>query len=82
MMGIQNARAGYRELIIGKFLAKSGQQEEKALKAMERALIRHYLSLGNQLLNIQGTRINRDSVKSSRLELKRFIPEELFFEKD
>ncbi len=81
MQGVKNAAGGKRELVFGEFVAKSGQQKEKSLLAMERTLIRHYLSKGNQLLNIKGTRIVKNSVSSERPALKHFIPRMIYYEK-
>ncbi len=80
MQGIKNSATGARRLIFGEFIAKPGQQEERSLLAMERTLIRHYLSLGEQLLNIKGTRMVKNSVTSDRPELKSFIPHVIYFE--
>ena len=81
MQGVKNADTGRRNLVFGEFIAKSGQQEEKSLLALERTLIRYYLSLGHRLLNIKGTRIVKSVVSSERPALKHFIPRAIYYEK-
>lgn len=81
MQGVKNSATGKRQLFFGEFKAKPGQSEKTSLLAAERTLIRHYLSLGDQLLNIQGTRLVKDSVSSERPALKKFLPRVIYFEK-
>ena len=80
MRGIEHAATGKRLLAFAVFISKRGQQQTKALKRMEIAYIRHYLSEGHQLLNKQGTKIVKDSIASERSALKKFIPKDLYFE--
>ncbi|OQW98360.1 MAG: hypothetical protein BWK74_04680 [Desulfobacteraceae bacterium A6] len=80
MQGIKNADAGKRRLLFGEFVPKKGQQQ-KNLLTIERTLIRHYLSIGDQLLNIKGTGLVKNSVSSERPVLKKFIPRVIYFEK-
>ena len=67
MKGIENALTGSRYLICANFQRKSGQQLT-CLPIIERALIRYYLSTkeGDELLNIQGSRIKKHSLTSER----------------
>jgi hypothetical protein len=81
MKGIENAARGSRKLAFAEFIAKKGQQQTRALKAMENALIRYYLALGNRLLNIHGARIVKHSLSSERSVLRKFIPITIYFEK-
>jgi predicted GIY-YIG superfamily endonuclease len=80
MRGIEKASTGKRLLVFAEFVPKTGQQQNRALRLLETAFIRHYLSYGHQLLNVQGTKIAKDSIASERSDLKKFIPKELYFE--
>jgi hypothetical protein len=80
MKGIENAATGSRFLAFAEFISKPGQQQAKALKLLETAYIRYFLSNGDQLLNKQGTRISKSRVVSERSHLRKFIPKTLFFE--
>lgn len=81
MTGIMNSPNGSRTLVFGEFIAKPGQQLDKSLLRIEHALMRHYLAIGDQLLNVKGARIVKDSLTSERPELKSFIPSTIYFEK-
>jgi hypothetical protein len=80
MKGIENASTGKRLLTFAEFIPKQGQQQTKALRRMETAYIRHYLSRGHQLINKQGTKIAKDSIASERSDLRKLIPKYLYFE--
>ena len=80
MKGIENAANGKRLVAYEEFVPRSGQQQKKALRRMETAFIRHYVSYGHQLLNKQGTKVVKDSIASERSALRKFIPKELYFE--
>jgi hypothetical protein len=85
MTGIQHATRGSRQLVFGAFNAKNGQAKtsqklEQSLLRMEHALIRHYLSLGDQLLNVRGARVVKHSLTSDRSSVRKFIPRVLYFE--
>jgi hypothetical protein len=47
MKGIEKAATGKRLLAFAEFVPKQGQQQTKALRRMETAYIRHYLSDGH-----------------------------------
>jgi len=81
MIGLLNAQTGLRKLIYAQFLPRPGQQQATSLKAIEHALIRHYLEDGHPLLNVQGTSIVKDSLCSERTILKRFIPKTIYFKR-
>jgi len=51
MKGIQKEAIGSRAVVFGVFVPKPGQQVEKCISLIERALIRHFLSDGHNLLN-------------------------------
>lgn len=80
MMGIKNATNGTRRLLVAEFLPRPGQRTETCLAVIEQTLIRHYLSLGHDLLNVQGTRIVHHVVKSERDAFKDFIPRRIYGE--
>lgn len=81
MQHLHNARGGTRVIIVGKIITKPGQQLSKTLITTERALIRHFLSTGDDLVNKQGTRLRRHEVHSSGKHPKRFIPRVMYLEK-
>ena len=81
MQGIKKSATGKRHLFFAEFKARQGQQENRSLLTIKRTLIRYYLARGDQLLNIQGTRLVKDSVTSERPTFKKFLPQVIFFEK-
>ena len=56
MMGIKNARAGRRILLVARLYLKRGQQMSKVLDIVESALIKNALAQRHDLLNQQGTK--------------------------
>jgi hypothetical protein len=64
MMHLQKAKSGKRVLLIGRFIPKPGQQEDKCLRLLERALLRYFLSEGHDLVNIKGARLSRHEITS------------------
>ena len=64
MVGIQNAQAGRRILLIARLYLKPGQQMSKVLDIVESALIKHALAQGHDLLNQQGTKTRVHRIKS------------------
>jgi len=81
MQHLRNAKAGKRIVVTGKVITKPGQQLEKCLRLIERALVRYFLSEGHDLVNKQGTRIRRHEVVSSGKQPKRFIPGLMYLER-
>jgi hypothetical protein len=81
MQHLRNARGGTRIIIPGKIITKPGQQLEKTLLTTERALIRHFLSTGDDLVNKQGTRLRRHEVHSSGKHPKKLIPRVMYLER-
>lgn len=81
MQHVLNARNGKRVLLIGKLKTKRGQRLDKCLRLSERAMIRHFLSEGHDLVNKQGVRLRRHNVQSSGKYPKRFFPETIYLEK-
>lgn len=73
MVQIQNSGPDERVVVIGEFTSKSGQNTETAIKLIEKALIRHALSIGYQLLSKSGTKIPVHEITfSGNLDTKRF----------
>lgn len=64
MKRLENAQNGTRVVVIGEFIAAPGQQAEKCIGIIERALIRHFMSEGHDLVNVQGTALKQHSVNS------------------
>jgi hypothetical protein len=81
MQHLRNARNGKRIVLAGTFQPKPGQRLSKALPLVERALIRHFLSEGHNLVNVQGTQLRKHELNSTGKYPKRFFPSAIFLEK-
>lgn len=81
MRHLRTAKAGKKVLLIGEYITKPGQRIEKCLALTERALIRHFLSDGHDLVNKQGTRIRRHELESTGRHPKRFFPTLMYLER-
>lgn len=81
MQHLRNAKAGKRIALAGRILTKPGQQLDRCLPLIERALIRYFLSEGDDLVNKQGTRLRRHELSPSGKHPKRFIPSLMYVEK-
>jgi len=79
MLHLKNAKIGKRVVLIARFLPKPGQQEEKCLKLLERALIRYFLSEGHDLVNKQGARLRRHEITSKKP--RRIVPGLMFVDR-
>ncbi|QDU66748.1 GIY-YIG nuclease family protein [Engelhardtia mirabilis] len=77
---LADARTGKRVLLLGLLQSRPGQQLDRCLTVAERALMRHFLSEGHDLVNIQGTKIRRHVVESTGHAPKRFLPQEVQLE--
>jgi hypothetical protein len=64
MMGIKNAHAGRRILLIARLYLRRGQQMRKVLDIVESALIKNALAQGHDLLNQQGTKTKVHVIRS------------------
>ncbi|MFZ0739920.1 MAG: hypothetical protein WBL70_18640 [Candidatus Acidiferrales bacterium] len=64
MMGVKNAHAGRRILLVARLRLKRGQRMNKVLDVVESALIKHSLAQGHDLLNQQGTKTSVHIIKS------------------
>ena len=78
MVHILNSLNGSRILLCGKFKPKPGQTRDTCLPILERALIRHFLSEGHDLVNKHGTLLKQHEIKSNGTK---HIPSEMFAEK-
>ncbi len=81
MQHLKNAKAGKRIILAGRINTKPGQQLDRCLPLIERALIRYFLSEGHDLVNKQGTRLRRHELSSSGKYPKRFFPSLMYVEK-
>ncbi len=81
MQHLQHAKSGKRVVLPGRLVTKPGQRLEKSMLIVERALIRHFLSDGHDLVNKQGTRLRRHEVTSDGKHPKRLIPPQIFVER-
>lgn len=79
MLHLQKAKNGKRILLFGRFVAKPGQQEEKCLRLLERAMLRHFLSEGHDLVNKQGARLSRHEITSKNT--RKLFPHLMFVDK-
>jgi hypothetical protein len=64
MMKIKRAQAGRRILLVASLKLHPGQREEKVLEIVEKALIKHALAGGFELLNKQGVKTRVHVIKS------------------
>jgi hypothetical protein len=64
MMGLKQAQAGPRILLVARLTLHPGQQKKKVLDIVESALIKHALAEGHDLLNQQGTRTRVHAIRS------------------
>jgi hypothetical protein len=81
MHHIRDARSGKRILLAGVFAPLPGQQTERCLPLIERALIRYFLSEGHDLVNISGTHLRQHEIESAGRYPKRYFSRSIFVEK-
>lgn len=80
MQHLDSAKTGGRVVLPGAFLPRRGQQIDRCLPIIERALIRYFLLEGHDLVNIHGTRLRQHQVESSRRP-RRFVPQTMFVDR-
>ena len=80
MQHLKGAKTGKRVVVAGSGVARPGQQMDRILAIAERALIRHFLSEGDNLVNISGTTLRQHEVESTRRP-GWFVPKVVFLEK-
>jgi len=81
MKHLKTARKGKRIILVGVVVAKQAQQLQKVLKIIERAFIKRYLAEGHALVNKQGTRLRRHRITNEREHYRKYIPSEMYVEK-
>lgn len=81
MQHLKNAKAGKRLVLAGRIVTKPGQQIDRCLPLIERALIRYFLSEGHDLVNKQGTRLRRHELSSLGNHPKRYFPSLIYVER-
>jgi hypothetical protein len=79
MKGIENAAIGSRVVVFGEFIPRPGQKADKCVLLIEKALIRHFLSEGDDLLNKAGTKIATKHELTSKKVVKHFLPHKIRF---
>ena len=74
MKGIENAPSGERLYLFAQVQKKRGQNIERVLGVLQRALIEHALSVGHNLLNIQLTKgkLHKIEFQGNRISEKLF----------
>ena len=80
MQHLKGAKSGRRLLLPAVFRPRPGQQLDNCLPLVERALIRRFLAQGDDLVNVQGTRLRRHEIRS-RSRPGWVVPEVVFLEK-
>jgi len=80
MHHVRDARAGRRILLTGTFEPRPGQQEGRCLPLIEKALIRHFLSEGHDLVNKSGTRLRQHEIISGGRHPKRYFARNIFLD--
>lgn len=81
MMHLKNARQGKLVVRAGVFKARPGQSAEICIEIIERALIRHFLSEGHDLVNKAGTRLRRHEISSAGRHPNQFVPKVMFVDR-
>lgn len=64
MVGVKNAQAGRRILLVGRLTLHRGQRKKKVMDIVESALIKRALAEGHDLLNQQGTKTKVHIIRS------------------
>jgi hypothetical protein len=82
MHHLKNAKNGKRVVLAGRIITKPGQQVDKCLPIIERALIRYFLSEGHDLVNKQGTSLRRHELESLGKYPKQSLPDLIYIEKE
>jgi len=81
MRHLRDAKDGNRIVLAGNIALRPGQKQGKCLLLAEKALIRHFLSEGDDLANKMGTKIQRHELESSGRHPKRFFPKTIYLER-
>lgn len=62
MNALWDAPTGERQLLVGELVAKPGQRAERAIKIVERGLIKLALAQGHEIVNVQGARLHSHDI--------------------
>jgi hypothetical protein len=81
MMHLKNAKQGKLVVRAGIFNARPGQTPVKSIPIIERALIRYFLSEGQDLVNKAGTRLRRHEISTVGRHPNQFIPKLMFVDR-
>lgn len=81
MMHLKHAKRGKLFVRVGIYHRSQGQNLNSCLLVAERALIRHFLSDGHDLVNKAGTRLRRHEISSVGRHPNKFIPKTMFIDK-
>jgi len=81
MRHLEDARSGQRVAIVGVPLTRPGQRMPRVLSVLEKALMRHFLSEGHDLVNQQGVRIRRHEIVSNGRLPRSFMPSTMYLER-
>ena len=81
MRFLKDAKNGSRVLYAGTIVTRPGQRLEKIMNVTERALMRHFLAEGHDLVNKQGTRLRRHEILAEGRHPQGFIPRSMFVER-
>lgn len=79
MSHIREAKVGNRVVVAGVIQTKGGQRIEKCLSLVENALIRYFLSEGDDLVNVQGTLLRRHTISSAQTP-RWLVPREMYLD--
>ena len=79
MSHIREAKIGNRVVVAGVIQTKGGQRIEKCLTLVEKALIRYFLSEGDDLVNVQGTLLRRHVISSTQTP-RWLVPREMYLD--
>ena len=80
MQHVRDAKSGSRVVLAGVLVPRPGQQVERCLPILERTLIRHFLSEGHDLVNVQGARLRQHEVESTGRP-RRFVPKLMYLDR-
>lgn len=81
MKSLRDAKNGSRVLYAGKIMTRPGQRLEKIMNITERALMRHFLAEGHDLVNKQGMRLRRHEISADGRHPQGFISRCMFVER-
>jgi len=78
---LKQSKTGERVIIYGVPLIKGGQDINKFLLLLNRALIQHFISQGHDLINLSGTKLRQHEIIVNGPIPKSFVPSSLYLGK-